>query len=512
MSADGSNSAATSSRPTLLASDLVQARRQATDVVRRLGFGVDTNFDAEDTREAACLILESSFRPDESDDPNRLSFSVGFTDPMMRRIYCLMAVHLFNGQSKNAVAKAWRIRHAELAGIIEVPSKWRFGLLETRDSQKIVLAELDTREHMERFALKRVLARMGRSPSASGEYAEIHESSDDNTAVESQDEVTKVAAPPLVVESLNIAHKLIAVMPDSLGPIPDNEIDALVQGALGIPSTSPGRSIFESVVRGAFRVMPMSGLDDLLQMDKIQRDGFATLDDASKRAIYSSTRPVLRALARALLRLHPLSEDALGVRMVRADDPRLAEWRCIDGTFMARQVYAMHPYDRLTYLSLARFHQYLFDEKRAEMVRLMTSLGARSLTLMHTEDDGRAGGVEAGVTGVNGVDVGLKGNAKNSSGSRFALSLTVDERPTRPPSLPTNLVWFHHEPLWQAMANARLEHGVSSFKVTFTYENDFDVDVSLCAKVQGVGLKLGGTFEKNQSVRQEYEVAFWPRQ
>ena len=77
--------------------------------------------------------------------------------------------------------------------------------------------------------------------------------------------------------------------------------------------------------------------------------------------------------------------------------------------------------------------------------------------------------------------------------------------------MPPNLVWYHHEPLWKALCDARLAHGVSSFKVGFSYKSDFGIDASLCAKIEGIGLKVGGTFEGSEMVEQEYEVTFWRR-
>jgi hypothetical protein len=162
-------------------------------------------------------------------------------------------------------------------------------------------------------------------------------------------------------------------------------------------------------------------------------------------------------------------------------------------------------------VSFARFHSHLLDEKRAEFVRLAAALGARSIRLVQSEDERRVVGAQAGVNGTNIADVGLGAAKHKRSAASFDLSATF-ERPSSRPTLPKNLHWIAHEPLWQAMAEARLHHGASSFAVSFTYDQDFGVDAAAQLAIEGVGLKAGGKIMHTQSVSQMYEVEFWPRQ
>lgn len=309
-----------------------------------------------------------------------------------------------------------------------------------------------------------------------------------------------------------IRHQLIGVLPAGSDTFTDDEIETVVKSLLNIPAPTKGESYLDMTRRVASMYLTGASMADEARLaHTINQSGFDALSEADRRYLYKRTRPVLHALAQRFLVGIPSHRAGLDVLMLASSDPRLKEVRCADGRFRSRHVYAAHPYDQDFYISPARFHHYLLEEKRAEFVRLMTGLGARSLRLLHSEKHHQGGGAEAGVTGVDAVNVGAKAEAHRSTASRFSLALKVDEKPTRSAALPDRLVWYHHEPLWKELAQARLAHGVSSFNVTFSYSSDFGVDASIGAAAEGIGLKIGGNFEANQAIVHEYEVSFWPR-
>jgi hypothetical protein len=313
----------------------------------------------------------------------------------------------------------------------------------------------------------------------------------------------------------SVSHKLIAVVPAGRSELTREQIDVIVRDALRVPPLPPGGEGFvETARRGIRAATPLSifsAVDDALVRRTIELQGFEALSEYDKRRIYENTRALLADLVKGLLVDYPALGTSSTILALAPDDPQLAGLRTADGSFVVRQVYAVHPYDPSFYLPMARFHRHLLEEKRAEFVRLMTSLGARSVNLVHDEQESESASADAGVTGTGFADVGAKASAKRSAASRFTLAMSIDEKPQWPPALPERLQWYHHEPLWQAMAEARLNFGASAFKVKFSYENDFGIDASVCATVEGVGLKVGGKFDAGQSIAQQYEVKFWPR-
>ncbi len=305
-------------------------------------------------------------------------------------------------------------------------------------------------------------------------------------------------------------HALLAVVPQGTEHLTPEDLDSIVRTLLAVPEPSKAGGVFDAVRRAASST-GIGAIDDLRLVQTMEREGFRALAEADRRHVYAAARLPLRALVREYLAQASDNFAGSDVLLLRSNDARLKTLRCVGRNFVMRHVYAAHPHEPGLYIPVSQFHSYLLEEKRSEFVRLMTSLGARSVRLSHAETEKSSMRAEAGVDGIKAVDVGLKAGVHASRGSRFSLAMSIDERPTQPPTLPANLLWYHHEPMWQVLCSARLAQGVSAFKVGFSYKSDFGVDVSLCVKIEGMGLKVGGAFEANESIEQEYEVTFWPR-
>lgn len=193
-----------------------------------------------------------------------------------------------------------------------------------------------------------------------------------------------------------------------------------------------------------------------------------------------------------------------------SDDSRLNQWSCSDSSFVANTFYARHPADSNYFLRVADFHSYLLQDKRAEFVRLASSLGAREIKLADTQEKDKSSLVNVAVDSLGGKNFNTSLDIKNQSSSSFDLSASFSVAESLP-LLPDKLRWFKYEPLWQAMAEARINHWVERFQVRFTYSQDFSINTELVAKISGLGLSIGGTFFNMQRIDQEYIVDFFPR-
>jgi hypothetical protein len=152
--------------------------------------------------------------------------------------------------------------------------------------------------------------------------------------------------------------------------------------------------------------------------------------------------------------------------------------------------YVAHPANRVTYVPMANFHRFVFEQKVAEAQHLLISLGATNIEVEHLFGSG--GGLDAnpGLSTVNGA--GKTNKRLRRVSSRMHLL------PDKVPEIPKDLAWFEHEPLWQELARARLEAGLESFELDIHYTDDFGVDAKLSAKVEGIGIDIGGSFNGNR--------------
>lgn len=159
-------------------------------------------------------------------------------------------------------------------------------------------------------------------------------------------------------------------------------------------------------------------------------------------------------------------------------------------------MYVAHPAVPTLYYTAAVFHRMAFEHKFSEAVRLLMSLGASQIVVEHVHGWSRefSANVSAGLP--HG-EVNLSGGRNATAASKLLFEATLKNK--KSPALPDELVWYAHEPTWQAVATGRLEYGMQQFSLNVVYEDDFGVNAGLTARAQRAGLELGGSFEDHMA-------------
>lgn len=159
-------------------------------------------------------------------------------------------------------------------------------------------------------------------------------------------------------------------------------------------------------------------------------------------------------------------------------------------------MYVAHPAIPTVYYTAASFHRMAFEHKFSEAVRLLMGLGASHIVVEHVHGWSR----EFSTT----LSAGLpQGEAKVTSGrnssesSKLLFEAVLKNK--KSPALPHGMVWYEHEPTWQAVATGRLEYGMQQFSLNVVYEDDFGVNAGLKVRAQKAGLELGGSFEDHMA-------------
>lgn len=219
--------------------------------------------------------------------------------------------------------------------------------------------------------------------------------------------------------------------------------------------------------------------------------------------------PILISLLKGIINRNPVA--VFPEMRIITDPQHLAGLTSVDDTFFNNMVYVAHPGKPSHFIRMADFHQYLLNEKRGEFVKLAALLGAKEIELVESHGSNKSTEANAGIEGIEHIDANIKTRAKSTIDDKFEISAGFDEPPLGEPEIPTNLRWLRLEPLWEAMALARIERWVTTYKVGFSYTSDFSVNSDLSLKVQKLGLSCGGTFQSFQSIRQEYLVKFFPQ-
>jgi hypothetical protein len=161
-------------------------------------------------------------------------------------------------------------------------------------------------------------------------------------------------------------------------------------------------------------------------------------------------------------------------------------------------VYACHPASPTTYYPLADFHRVAFEDKFAEAMTLLMSLGANSLHVEHVAGWSSEFAANLAVPlGAVKPPISADIRQTHDKANHLLFQATLDGNHI--PTLPDKMVWYNHESTWKSIADGRLKYGLDAFRLNVTYRDDYGVDSKLAASIQSAGLGIGGKFEAHQS-------------
>ena len=194
--------------------------------------------------------------------------------------------------------------------------------------------------------------------------------------------------------------------------------------------------------------------------------------------------PTLKALKEA-------EDDGLRLLPVRQSD--VGQLDMPIGHPLPNVVYIGSPAVPVRYYPMADFHVRVFEERFGEAMLLLMALGAERLTVRSEHGWKRdiSANIEAPIKSV------LKNQAGLRIGSRRDRSLVFEAEllPATMPEIPDGLVWFNHEPTWQAVAEGRARYGLREFQLQVTSREDFGITADVASKIRRRKvLSLGGGF------------------
>lgn len=196
--------------------------------------------------------------------------------------------------------------------------------------------------------------------------------------------------------------------------------------------------------------------------------------------------PTLKALKEA---------DDEGLRLLPVRQSQAGQLAMPVGHPLPNVVYVGSPAVAERYYPMADFHVRVFEERFGEAMRLLMALGAERLFVRSEHGWKRdiSAKVDAPIQRV------LKNHAEVRIGGRRDRSLVFEATlvPVAAPAVPPDLVWFNHEPTWQAVADGRAQYGLREFQLHVTSREDFGISADVASKVRRQKvLDLGGGFNR----------------
>ena len=173
-------------------------------------------------------------------------------------------------------------------------------------------------------------------------------------------------------------------------------------------------------------------------------------------------------------------------------------------------VYTCPDYQSDYYLPIASFHEYTFQLKMSAFMEMCSSLGARNISLIYAEENGKDLNINVGANGIPSqfgkVDFDNKTNANSKSDNAFNLTASFP-KPKEIKEFTSK--WISTEPTWVSMQRIRLSNGFDETEVEFNYSDEMGIDSSLVAKLNGMGVNIGGKFKEITKRKLKYKVNFW---
>ncbi|EJU12093.1 hypothetical protein LH128_15581 [Sphingomonas sp. LH128] len=155
------------------------------------------------------------------------------------------------------------------------------------------------------------------------------------------------------------------------------------------------------------------------------------------------------------------------------------------GSAEVGQVYAANPVSDMIYYQIGSYNDDMVDHKLSELERLLNSLGAKHYKVSYQDSDSSQNTASAKVKRV--ASGGLEAELTRARKRRFERSGTSDGRE---PALPNNLMWFHREPSWQALAEARLQGGRREFALSVELEQSLKLSAKALADIKAMKLNV----------------------
>ncbi len=235
----------------------------------------------------------------------------------------------------------------------------------------------------------------------------------------------------------------------------------------------------------------------------LDKDGLRTTAFARRAARHiSRSLPQVAAPAK-----NALNQAAASGALVVLADAAERELHFLPGHPQMDHAYAMHPLDSVRYLPFAQFHEVLFAQKVAEFVTLLAGLGATQITVRAARGFRESAALNTAIHAPWNAVSGADGASRVHT---FVQRIELEERliPRKDPEIPSGLLWFAHEPTWQALARRRLEYATDHCVAELAYDEDFGVDGGLALALERIGVRLGGSFRSFERTRWEFEVTF----
>lgn len=175
-------------------------------------------------------------------------------------------------------------------------------------------------------------------------------------------------------------------------------------------------------------------------------------------------------------------------------------------------VYTCPDFESGFYIPVSNFHQHCLKLKESAFIEMCAHLGAKTIILIEEIEDDIKTKIDTKADNIpsqNGnVTAGVKSEYKKNQTSSEKVSFSFP-KPLKHNSTNYKSKWIDTEPTWRTLQKVRLENKVSIYNAELNYTDEMGVTTDFAGKLNGMGLNIGGSFNKIKKVERKYKVIFW---
>lgn len=170
---------------------------------------------------------------------------------------------------------------------------------------------------------------------------------------------------------------------------------------------------------------------------------------------------------------------------VSTDTLKSTGWKFPVGHPINNTLYVCHPLRPNQYFLMEDFHEKCFDDKYAELVYLLESLGANYIHVDVASgfNSSSVSKIDQGINAslnlpIRDASVKKDTNVEDDKSQQVQRtgSWEVSLTPHGLPYIPEDLAWFHHEPIWQRLAQSCIKGNCKEFTINLNQQEDFSIN------------------------------------
>ena len=168
-------------------------------------------------------------------------------------------------------------------------------------------------------------------------------------------------------------------------------------------------------------------------------------------------------------------------------------------------LYALHPSSKAQYYPCANFHQFAFESKFSEAIRLLVSLGAKRIQIEHISGWSHEASAVLQST-FNIFNFSAQANQEKNQIRSIIFEAEYDGHNN--PNIPVDATWIHSEPMWKLVAEGRIKNKMKKFSMNISYTDDYKINSDLVVEARALNISLGGTLKEHISTVWKIEGDF----